>query len=396
MTDIVRLLHEAARISRHHGEIQALLGDSFNVFSVLQVEGDEVRTHSRLLRELLDPKGSHGLGDAPLRLFVAKLKLPEFETAAATVRAEVHAGPKDEHSGGRVDLVVAARQTPRIIIENKIWAGDQENQLLRYRQYAPQAALLYLTLMGDEPSAYSTGANPLLPSAKWYRAISYRHHILTWLEDCRKEAVNRPAVRETLTQYIHLLRQLTNQNPSNKMTEEIVNHVVETQDRLDAFLALHSSANAVFNRIFEKVKSDVEGVAIELGLSCSRYNLGLESKDTSFAYTNDGLAAAGLEIEFGFARRNVSDFYFGFCFPSEKGDHAVLASLQEHFRQRFGELFSDDYYPAWCHWGEWRYWTNEMFGQVYRGTFRGELKVKVEQLLEVFRLSMNGKGSPLA
>jgi len=32
-----------------------------NIFSVLGLETAEVRTHSRLIAELLDPKGSHGL-----------------------------------------------------------------------------------------------------------------------------------------------------------------------------------------------------------------------------------------------------------------------------------------------------------------------------------------------
>lgn len=396
MTEIVRLLYEAARISRHHREVQALVGEPFNVFSVLQVENDEVRTHSRMLRELLDPKGSHGLGDVPLRLFVTRLKLSEFETAVATVRAEVHAGPKDEHSGGRVDLVVAARQTPRIVIENKIWAGDQENQLQRYRHFAPQADLLYLTLMGDEPSPYSTGANTLLPAEERYIVISYRHHILDWLEDCRKEAVNRPIVRETLTQYIHLLRKLTNQNPSKKMTEEIANHVMAQPEHLDAFLALHSSADAVFSRILEKLRTDVEEVAAQLGLRCVRYDLAMDSKDTSFAFVNDALVTAGLEIEFGFGRGNVSDFYFGFYSSPEEWTNNTLANLKENFRQCFGEVLANDYYPAWYYWDEWRYWNNEVFGRVYRGTFRDELKIKVEQLLEVFRSSANGQGLPPA
>ena len=34
-------------------------GDFFNIFSILKMETDEVKTHSAFLAELLNPKGSH-------------------------------------------------------------------------------------------------------------------------------------------------------------------------------------------------------------------------------------------------------------------------------------------------------------------------------------------------
>lgn len=37
-------------------------GDFFNIFSILKMETDEVKTHSAFLAELLNPKGSHGQG----------------------------------------------------------------------------------------------------------------------------------------------------------------------------------------------------------------------------------------------------------------------------------------------------------------------------------------------
>lgn len=38
-------------------------GDFFNIFSILKVERNEVYTHSAMLCELLNPKGSHGMSD---------------------------------------------------------------------------------------------------------------------------------------------------------------------------------------------------------------------------------------------------------------------------------------------------------------------------------------------
>lgn len=37
-------------------------GENFNLISLLGMERDEVRTHSRIVGDLLNPKGSHGQG----------------------------------------------------------------------------------------------------------------------------------------------------------------------------------------------------------------------------------------------------------------------------------------------------------------------------------------------
>ena len=45
-------------------------GDFFNIFSILKMETDEVKTHSAFLAELLNPKGSHGQGNIFIDEFV--------------------------------------------------------------------------------------------------------------------------------------------------------------------------------------------------------------------------------------------------------------------------------------------------------------------------------------
>ena len=70
----------------------------------------------------------------------------------------MYIGVKTEKSGGRVDIVLDDHKGCGVIIENKVDAGDQENQLLRYDNYAKKYfkkdyRLLYLTLDGHKPSA---------------------------------------------------------------------------------------------------------------------------------------------------------------------------------------------------------------------------------------------------
>ena len=61
-------------------------GEWFNVFNVLGMSTDEVRTHSRFIAELLNPQGSHGCGDEFLKAFIKvipSLNGFDIETAKA-------------------------------------------------------------------------------------------------------------------------------------------------------------------------------------------------------------------------------------------------------------------------------------------------------------------------
>ena len=213
-------------------KIYARTGDNFNVFKILGVEALEVRTHSAFLRELLDTKGSHGMGSVFLKLFLNYLRISDFDAESATIRTEEYIGRVNETytCGGRIDLVIEDKNHRHIFIENKIYAGDQENQLLRYHQHDPKAALIYLTLDGKEPSKFSKGDKPDIPLIK----LAYANEILQWLKDCRKEAVTHPVVREALTQYIELIRHLTNQTTKDSMNEEIEQLLKEKPEYLDA------------------------------------------------------------------------------------------------------------------------------------------------------------------
>lgn len=126
-------------------------GELFNVFNVIGLRSEEVRLHSAFLAELLNPKGSHGLQDAFLKEFidVAGISDLNFETSNSTVSTEYYIGKKEETTGGRIDILIQS-EDKAIIIENKIYAPDQENQLIRYSNYGKEYAkggyrLLYLT-----------------------------------------------------------------------------------------------------------------------------------------------------------------------------------------------------------------------------------------------------------
>ena len=113
-------------------------GEQFNIFEVLGVQTSEVRLHSAFLSELLNPQGDHGLGDKFLKAFVEEIVLNckdfSFDSNSAQVITELNIGTisEDYKEGGRIDILIQDNNNHVIIIENKIYAGDQPCQLLRY------------------------------------------------------------------------------------------------------------------------------------------------------------------------------------------------------------------------------------------------------------------------
>lgn len=211
------LLNSVNLIISKYKEIEKVSGESFNIFSIMGMESDEVRTHSAIINELLNPNGSHGLNEVPLELFLKEVFSDSFQfnCKTASCKKEVYIGLIDENftKGGRIDLLINDHKGNVIVIENKIYAPEQKNQLLRYQQRYSQAKILYLTLDGEE----SQEKNII------YHRISYKEHILNWVEKCIELATDKPIVREMLVHYSFLIKGLTNQTLNKKMGQEIIN-----------------------------------------------------------------------------------------------------------------------------------------------------------------------------
>ena len=223
--DEVKLIWKKSEVEKAEAHKR---GEHFNIFNVLDLTSDETRTHSAFIAELLDPNGSHGLGDQFLQSFVNTidcLKSWHFDTQSARVHKELSIGGKNEDcsEGGRIDIVVESNGKA-IIIENKIYAGDQEKQLVRYynygtKNYSNGIRLLYLTLNGDDASEYS---HEKLVVNEDYYAIAYNHEISDWLQRCIEFSARQPLVRETLIQYQNLINQLTMNNMDKNSQEELL------------------------------------------------------------------------------------------------------------------------------------------------------------------------------
>lgn len=243
------LLEKTTAIVRKHHQILDATGGRFNLFEVIGVTTAETRLHSAFITELLDPKGSHGLKDKPLKAFIRHCLEDDFEfkTEGATSKAEHYIGVKTEKEGGQIDIIVRDNQKRAIIIENKINAGDQEYQMLRYYNHSKtykDSRLIYLSLDGKQPTAYSTGGEEFNCIT-----LSYRYEIINWLTECKQLAVDFPLVREAINHYINLIKQLTNTSLMDNMNQEIVEMITHSPENMQNAFELAKTLNNVKIRI---------------------------------------------------------------------------------------------------------------------------------------------------
>ncbi len=230
MKHIENLLNQIKIVTDKNAEIIEATGGRFNMFQICGVNHYE-KTHSAILAEFLNPKGSHGLKSKFLECFIEtleeKFSIKNFNCENAIVATEKY------FDTGNIDILIEDNHGKAMIIENKIYADDQWEQLKRYDSSAKNKyktedyQIFYLTLDGTEASEQSG-------EGVEYHAISYRETIIEWLEKCVAIAVRYPMVRETINQYIIHLKQLTNQDMDTKGKEEKLEILVKNFEAAQA------------------------------------------------------------------------------------------------------------------------------------------------------------------
>lgn len=242
-------MHSAEQVRLQKEEKE---GENFNVFSALNMCSDEMRLHSRLLATLFNPKANHGLGNEFLRQFlVTAIKVDDnYITHCNESIAERYVGEVTETTGGRIDIILEDGKHG-IIIENKIYAGDQPNQLLRYYNYGVKQfgennfKLVYLTLYGSEPSSDSLGGGHFE-----FIKLSYAQDILRLLEKLGKPQPVKP-VHHTIKDYITIIKQLTDQDMNTEYQQKIINEAINEKN-IEVTLDLLQLTKQIGDALIEK------------------------------------------------------------------------------------------------------------------------------------------------
>lgn len=180
----------------------------YNIFNTLYSNSDEVR-HTMFLQSFLDPEGLHYQNDLFLSEFIKACKIIDFELD--TLNTRVYREYGDMYN--KIDIYITDGNK-HIIIENKIWANDQNEQIARYidiikkeieqdydkisdQDIFNKMLVLYLTPFKREPNKNSLGKYEIQgnflekPNHKiQYKNITYEKEILEWIYKIENKTKN--------------------------------------------------------------------------------------------------------------------------------------------------------------------------------------------------------------
>lgn len=271
----IKLLEHLQGVIKFESERKKITAEDFNIFNILGISHMEVSTHSRFISNLLDPCGSHYQGSIFLELFLKKIGIEGFDYANAYIEIE-----KSENKYGRFDIFITDGKDWTILIENKIYAGLQEEQLGKYITYLKETSktknkkLLYLTLANefDNDSSYNEDYSSEIEisqreieflesqgvkTVEVYKHITYSNDILDWLIDSQKEAVSLPRIREVIEQYIQIIRELTNK-PEGMAMNEIRDYIKKDKEHYNALTECCKAYNNIRTDLIKKVFEDIK------------------------------------------------------------------------------------------------------------------------------------------
>ena len=366
MNDIINILNQVRIVSQKIKEQRKEKferGESFNIFNDLGFMSDEVHLHSMFLTNLLNPKGSHGQRGKFLAAFLKMLQKPfsaistdnlELDITNASVEVEKYIGRLTDSEGGRIDIYLTDGKHS-IIIENKIYAGDQHHQMLRYWNYGMSQkgddteksfVLIYLTLDGCSPSKESLGEdlkeNDIV-------CLSYKSDIRGWLDRCVELASRTPLVRETINQYISTIDILTNNVMEDN--KELLD-ILCKEENLDAVFDIIDSKENLINHIINdefipKLKDLAEDKGLEI---CGNY----KRNWVSDRYPGAHFQKTGwkfLDLAFQFESVGLDRMVFGFVCKGESNRSDVPTSVWEKVQEHYSisSPIKDKNNDLWIH-----------------------------------------------
>ena len=333
--DIAKLFERVRLIVATNQAENFKQGKEFNIFRIQGIASDEVKT-CRFIRELLDPKGSHGQGTIFLQNFMEEvIKVDKLSFSIDDYKNARVVCEEQTSEMRRIDIVIRIQN--RIFpIEVKIYAKDQDEQCFDYYKYVvekdPGAKVYYLTLDGHEPSEKSKGKL----SEGDYICLSFDEDIIRWLNNCVKmqEIEQIYSVREIIIQFRNSINELTcihrekYEMAIKDMIEESYDNVVAAMQIAKVLSDVKADKmREIFRRIDKYIKElgfnleCIEDFEEKAGIFYSKNKKNWPSLNYVIPVENDkfkGKFVLRFEIE--------ERLYFGVCNWSGKDNYSVKHS----------------------------------------------------------------------
>ncbi|WP_257938429.1 PD-(D/E)XK nuclease family protein [Campylobacter lari] len=232
MEDLKDFLDKFASFKKERMQERKRLGkNDYNPLLKVLPAHDEVNLHSGILKSLLNPSENHEQVRLFLDLFLEKIGLKEWFRESDDVKV------LKEYKN--IDIYIH-NGIKHIILENKIWASDQYEQISRYIDILNQQgvsykdienieniAVIFLTPYGDRGPSKKSLDEWEIENTKnglflkkgddkvLYRQISYEVEILNWLQECQERVKNICSLSQAIEFYKDVIKTLINKKESD-------------------------------------------------------------------------------------------------------------------------------------------------------------------------------------
>lgn len=227
-------------------DVKKSLAPKFNIFDVLKIKRNEV-LNSNVLAWLLNPKETHSLGVSFLDKFCRNV---------ININQNIELSPNDDiqvyTEFNYIDIMVISHTSKLIlIIENKIYTDEHDDQLDRYYKYIKslnfenyEIQLYFLTLDKHEPKKEEDRKN-------WV-AISHRE-ILEIIETILEQKNDiEDDVRYFLYNFTKTLGELTMKDTDNENNELCDEIYCEFQKEIDYIISNKTKASSYLKAELDK------------------------------------------------------------------------------------------------------------------------------------------------
>lgn len=355
------------------------LAPDFSIFDYLRT--DEMGL-SRCIADLLDPKGKHGQKEVFLESFLEKINWLG-DTRVGSVNLENQANGQR-----RIDIYLQFQNGDIIGIENKPWAGDQENQLSDYAAFIQKEVKgnkwLLIYLSNNEPSDYSGTKKEVFKKTERegrFKQLRFSE-IIEWLEDCacKSRALIVRLFIEELAKFIRM-----NVNGELDMSEEneIKSLILASSQNIESAFHVSSVMKSVKEALLKEFHDDLRNKTKAKGFELIWDEAMSKGWRGSPGFGMKFSKGQNLYLRFEFNSSGLHDLYWGIAreHDSVKKDDVVWKMFNEVMSDQFGSGNKT------VRWPWWNWIDKKEFSGAYRNWDSNETPwklMKEEKLAEKF------------
>ncbi len=369
--------------------------NNYNILTTVLKESDEVKLHSKIIYSLLDTNGEHYQSNLFLDKFLEVLNIENFKFN--TENCSVYREYKN------IDLYITDGNK-HIIIENKIYAKDQKEQIKRYIEEIEKnkelsekdILVIYLSLDGKNPTSYSLGDLKIknnfierkFDKIAIYKSISYKDELLKWLKKSQYEVQNITNLNEVFNQYIDVVKMVTNQYKEKVVS--LSDYLVENESVYKMAVKVHSELPKARKKIIDNFFQEVINLLeIKLGEEWIVEIEGNLSKSWNFPfriYKKEWRGENNLIFGFEFDANNYYKEYFGIVKKSDKVD--IENDIVIKFKERLVKLDIELKTSNWWLHDEW-FLYGDFVEYALQQNSKQEFIDRMMKIINIFELDSN-------